>query len=140
MGQRFPRVAKLYSLKAGSKVPEDILTIAKREKIYTARVEAIGGVRELRLAYFNHESKKYEEHDYREFLEVTSILGNITLKDGKQFLHVHGTFGRRDLSVLAGHIVSALVFPLLEVVVTPTKNRAVREFDEELGLNVIRRS
>lgn len=130
-------MARIYSLKAGSKVPDDIIAIARREKVATARVEAIGGVKELRLAYFNHEAKKYEEHDYREFLEVTSLLGNITLKDGKQFLHIHGTFGRRDLSVLAGHVVGATVFPLLEVVITPTENRAARKFDDKLGLNVI---
>jgi uncharacterized protein len=130
-------VARIYSLKAGARIPDDIVAIARREKISSARVEAIGGVGELRLAYFNHETKKYEEHDFQEFLEVTSLLGNITLKDGKQFLHVHGTFGRRDLTVLAGHIIDAKVFPLLEVVITPTKNRALRRFDDSIGLNVI---
>lgn len=133
-------MAKIYSLKAGAKVPDDILAIVRREKIATARVEAIGGVDELRLAYFNHEAKKYEEHEFREFLEVTSLLGNVTLKDGKPFLHVHGTFGRRDLGVIAGHVMSAKVFPLLEVVITATKNRALRRFDDEIGLNVIYRS
>jgi len=130
-------MARIYSLKAGARIPDDILGIAKREKIVTARIEAIGGVEELRLAYFNREAKRYEEHDFKEFLEVTGILGNVTLKDGKPFLHIHGTFGRRDLSTLAGHVMTAKVFPLLEVVITPTKNRALRRFDDGLGLNVI---
>jgi hypothetical protein len=130
-------MARIYSLKAGAKIPDDILEIAKREKIATARVEAIGGVKELRLAYFNRGTKRYEEHDFKEFLEVTGILGNLTLKDGKPFLHIHGTFGRRDLSALAGHVMTANVFPLLEVVITPTKNRALRKFDDNLGLSVI---
>jgi len=130
-------MAKIYSLKAGARIPDDILAIVKREEVATARVEAIGGVEELRLAYFNRDAKRYEEHDFKEFLEVTGILGNITMKDGKPFLHIHGTFGRRDLSALAGHVITAKVFPLLEVVITPTKNRALRRFDDELGLNVI---
>jgi predicted DNA-binding protein with PD1-like motif len=67
-------------------------------------------------------------------------LGNITQKDGKPFLHVHGTFGRKDLSVLGGHIISASVFPILEVIMTPTRNSAFRRFDEELGLNIIYRA
>jgi uncharacterized protein len=133
-------MAKIYSLEAGAKIPDDVLAIAAKEKIATARVEAIGGVRELNLAYFNHAAKEYEEHRFKEFLEVTSIIGNVTLKDAKPFLHIHGTFGRRDLSVIAGHVVSARVFPLLELVVTPTKNRALRRFDDELGLNVIYRA
>jgi len=116
---------------------EEVLKIARAEKLRTARVEAIGGVRNLTLAYFNHERKKYEEHVFDEFLEVTGILGNITMKDGKPFLHAHGTFGRRDLSVLAGHVISATIFPFLEVVITPTCNTALKRFDEDLGLNLI---
>jgi len=130
-------LAKIYSLKAGSKIPDDILAIVKKERVVTARVEAIGGVEELRLAYFNRHARRYEEHDFKEFLEVTGILGNVTLKDGKPFLHIHGTFGRSDLSTLAGHVMTAKVFPLLEVVITPTRNRALRRFDDSLGLNVI---
>jgi len=130
-------VAKIYSLKAGAKVPGAIQAIAAREKIRTARVEAIGGVSKLTLAYFNHKTKRYEEHDYEEFLEVTSLLGNITLKDGKPFLHAHGNFGKRDQSVVGGHIVSATAFPFLEVVITPTKNVALKRFDESMGMNAI---
>lgn len=130
-------MAKLYSLKAGARVPDDIISIARREKMATARVEAIGGVDKLRLAFFNHDAKKYEEHDFDEFLEVTSMLGNITTKDGKPFLHAHGNFGRRDQTVIGGHIMSAEVFPILEVVMTPIRNRALRKFDDALGLNVI---
>jgi len=133
-------LAKIYSLKAGSSIPGDILAIIQKEKIATARLEAIGGVKRLCLAYFNHEAKKYEEHEFKEFLEVTSLLGNVTTKEGKPYLHIHGTFGRRDLSVVAGHVISATVFPLLEVVLTPTRNRAFRRFDDELGLNVIYRA
>jgi len=133
-------MAKIYPLRAGARIPDDVLAIAKKEKIATARVEAIGGVEELTLAFFNHEAKRYEEHDFREFLEVTGILGNLTLKDGEPFLHIHGTFGRKDLSTISGHVMKAKVFPLLEVVVTPTRNRALRRFDDDLGLNVIFRT
>ena len=133
-------MSKLYNLKAGSKVPEDITSIAANEGIKTALVEAIGGVERLRLAYFNRHVKKYEEHDFSEFLEVTSLLGNITSKDGKPFLHAHGNFGRKDLSVMGGHVISAEVFPVLEVVITPTKNTALRKFDDDLGLNAIYRA
>jgi len=133
-------LAKLYSLKAGAKVPEDIISLARRDKIHTARFEAIGGVDRLQLAYFNHETKKYEEQEYTEFLEVTTLLGNVTVKEGKPFLHVHGNFGRKDRSVIGGHVMSARVFPILEAVLTPTTNRALRRFDDDLGLNVIYRS
>lgn len=130
-------MAKIYNLPAGASLVDEVLAIARKERIKTARFEAIGGVRKLTLAYFDHVTKKYEEHEYSEFLEVTGLLGNITLKDGKPFLHAHGTFGRRDMSTIGGHLISAEVFPLLEMVMTPTTNRAVRKFNEEIGLNAI---
>jgi predicted DNA-binding protein with PD1-like motif len=136
-GEPFRIVSRIYSLRTGAKVPDDLLKIAKRDKISTALVEAIGGVGSLNLAYFNRRAKKYEEHQYHEFMEVTGIVGNITTKDGSPFLHVHGTFGRRDMSVVGGHVLQAMVLPIMEVVITPTTNKALRRFDEKTGLNVI---
>ncbi len=130
-------MARIYKLDKGDSIIDEVLKIARKEKIKTARFEAIGGVNKLKLAYFNHHTKKYEEHEYDEFLEVTSILGNITIKGGRPFVHAHCTFGRKDMSLIGGHLISATVFPLLELVITPTKNRATRKFDDETGLNAI---
>lgn len=130
-------LAKIYGLKGGAILPDAILEIAAAEKIKTAKVEAIGAVSKLKLAYYNPRTKQYEIHDYDEFLEVTSLLGNLTAKDGKPFLHAHGTFGKKDMGVVGGHVMSATVFPLLEVVITPTRNKALRKFDEKTGLNMI---
>jgi uncharacterized protein len=132
-------MARIYKVDQGKSLVDEILRIARRESIKTARFEAIGGVSKLTLAYFNHDTKKYEEHKYDEFLEVTGLLGNVTQMEGKPFVHAHGTFGRKDMSVVAGHLVSATVFPLLEVVMTPTKNKATRKLDKKLGLRVIRK-
>jgi len=132
-------VSKIYSLKPRTGLTEGLLAIARREKFRTAKVEAIGGVNELRVAYFNSRAKKYEEHEYHEFLEVACLIGNITLKDEEPFLHLHGTFGRRDMSAICGHVVSGKVFPLLEAVFTPTTNQALRRFEEKVGLNTIYR-
>ena len=132
-------VSRIYSLKPGTGLADGLLAIAKKKKIRTAKVEAIGGVNQLQLAYFNSKARKYEEHEYNEFLEVASLIGNITLKNREPFLHLHGTFGRRDMSVIGGHVISGTVFPLLEVAITPTTNDALRRFDEKMGLNVIYR-
>lgn len=130
-------MAKIFCLSKGADLFDELLAISAKEKVSTAQVAGVGGVNRLDLAYYNSAKKKYEEHIYEEFLEVAGLAGNLTLKDGKPFLHLHGTFGRRDMSALAGHVVSATVFPLLEVVVMPTSNRALRRFDDETGLNVI---
>jgi predicted DNA-binding protein with PD1-like motif len=130
-------LARIYNFKRGASLFDEVLKLADQEGIKTATLQAVGGVNRLTIAYFNQKKKEYEKHDYREFLEVTGLVGNLTQKEGKPFLHMHGTFGRRDMSVIGGHVMSATVFPILEMVITPTTNRALRHFDDELGLNVI---
>jgi len=133
-------VATLRKLEAGAMIPDAILRVAAKEKMRTAILEAIGGVDSLTLGYYNRITKKYEEHNYRGFMEVTSLLGNVTEKAGKPFLHAHGTFGRRDMSVIGGHLIRATIFPTLEFTLVPTTNRAIRRFDERTGLNLIYRT
>ena len=133
-------MATLRKLEAGAMIPDAILRVAAKEKMRTAILEAIGGVDSLTLGYYNRITKKYEEHNYRGFMEVTSLLGNVTEKAGKPFLHAHGTFGRRDMSVIGGHLIRATIFPTLEFTLVPTTNRAIRRFDERTGLNLIYRT
>lgn len=132
-------MAKIYKLEGGTSIVDGIIRIAEREGVKSARVEGIGGVNEITIAYYQQRKKKYEEHRYRGFFEVTSLIGNITVKNGEPFLHAHVTLGKRDMSVIGGHLISGTIFPFLEVVMTPTENRAIRKFDPETGLNVIER-
>jgi len=132
-------VAALRKLESGAVIPDAILRIAESEKIRTATFEGIGGVENLTLGYYNRLTKRYEEHTYRGFMEVTSLLGNVTEKAGVSFMHAHGTFGRRDMSVIGGHVIKATIFPTLEFTLFPTTNRAIRRFDERTGLNLIYR-
>ena len=53
----------------------------------TAGVEAIGTLRKAKVAYYNRNTKKCEEHLCNENMEVTSMLGNITMMEKKPFLH-----------------------------------------------------
>ncbi|MDG7014280.1 MAG: DNA-binding protein [Nitrososphaerota archaeon] len=131
-------MAKIHSLKAGSQIHEGVLAAAAEDGVSTALVTGLGGVREVRLAYYDRAAKKYEERTFQEQLELTSLVGNVTMRDGALFLHAHGTFARRDYTVIGGHVVSGVVSPLLEFVLTPAENAAVRELDESLGLYTIR--
>jgi uncharacterized protein len=54
-------------------------------------------------------------------MEVTTLLGNVKMEGGRPVVHVHGTFSRRDMSVVGGHVISATVYPMFELMITPTK-------------------
>ena len=133
-------MAKLYNLPRGSNVLDEILKIARTEGILTGSVIATGRVGDLTLSYYDDDTRKYQEHMLEGNYEVVSLIGNITLKDGAPMLHAHGTFADKDLKVVGGHLVSATVLPVLEVVINPTENTVSRRFDEGLQLTVIEKT
>lgn len=91
----------------------------------------------MRLGYWNAEARAYEYRELDEQLEVVSFQGNCSLRDGEPFLHLHGVFGRRDFSVLGGHIQEARVHPTLEVWLR-TEDIAVRRArDPASGLDLL---
>jgi uncharacterized protein len=99
-----------------------------------ASLSGIGAVRSVELAYWNASTEEYEHNAVSEQMEVVSLSGNCSIRDGKPFLHVHGVFGRRDFTTLGGHITEAEVHPTLEVWLRPDPTRILRSEDPSSGL------
>lgn len=75
--------------------------------------------------------------DYPELYEVLGLTGNIMLKEGKPFVHLHGMFSNTDNSAFGGHVVEMEVGVTLEVALTVLPTSFRRCWDEETGLHLI---
>ena len=67
-----------------------------------ATLQVIGGLKEARLGYFDPERKEYLTFSTGH-VEISSGLGNVSLRDGKPFIHLHLVVSERDGSSLGGH-------------------------------------
>jgi uncharacterized protein len=114
-------VTKIYRLSGGANLMEEIARLAKKENIREAAVDGIGTVNELKLSPSEDLAGKGEALEFMEQMEVTTLLGNVKMEGGRPVVHVHGTFSRRDMSVVGGHVISATVYPMFELMITPTK-------------------
>ena len=103
---QFQRFDHRYQLRfmSGERFVATLLDFCRREGIGYAAMSGLGAVSAVSLAYFNDETQEYETHEIAEQLEVIGLTGNITIKDGGPFAHVHATFGDRDLKGLNGKI------------------------------------
>jgi len=122
---------------SGEALVESLLPWLRREGIGYASVSGLGAVRHARVSYWNAVSRQYETHELTEQMEVTSLIGNVTLKDHAPFLHAHVNLGRSDLSVIGGHVNDLTVHPTLELWLGPEKDAVVRVLDEDSGLYVM---
>jgi predicted DNA-binding protein with PD1-like motif len=110
---------------------EDLLEGLAGLGVEAGLVFGIGMVREAKLGYWN--GSAYEEHELKEPAELLSLQCNLSLKDGKPFPHCHAVLGRRDGTVMGGHLLSAKVHNVNELYIKRLRIKLKRR-QEESGL------
>lgn len=133
---RSQRFGDRYQLRfeSGELVAESLLGWLKANEIGYATMTGIGAVSGATVSYWNAETHQYETHELREQLEVVSLIGNVTVKEGAPFTHIHVTLGRRDLSIVGGHFNDATVHPNLEIWLQRESETVERLLDESSGI------
>lgn len=102
-------------LDRGEEVLEALTRFATETGVRAAAFQGIGAVDHLTLGFFDLQSGAYERRGWTEPMGVASLSGNLAVVDGGPYPHVHGVFGRRDFSVVAGHVFEAVVSVTLEL-------------------------
>jgi predicted DNA-binding protein with PD1-like motif len=129
MGEAF-----LVRLETGEEIVETIAEFARALSIDAAEVSGIGSAYEVVLGYFDRQARAYERHPVGEEVEIVSLLGNVSLKEGRPFPHVHVTVSGRDYHARAGHLFEGRTAATCELVVRPLPGYAQRTRDEATGL------
>ena len=122
------------SLKTGDEIVESITSIFKEEKIYSGMINGIGAINQVQLGFYSLESKKYKKKYFNDDYELTSLMGNIALKDGNPFVHIHINMSDENFDVIGGHLFSAVTAASAEVIVLLDNQHIKRELDQKVGL------
>lgn len=122
----------------GDEVVEQLLAFAKQEKVTAASFTGIGAFSDVTLGFFERERKDYKRIPLAEQVEVLTLAGDITLKDGTPQVHAHIVVGKADGTAWGGHLVEGHVWPTLELVLVESPAELRRALDEETGLPLIR--
>lgn len=117
---------------------ESLQAFAAELNLKAATLVGLGAFSEAVIAFFDREVNDYLEIPVNEQVEILNITGNIARFGDEPRLHAHVTLGRRDGSVLGGHLISGSVWPTLEITLTEASGRMERLLDEETGLPLLR--
>jgi predicted DNA-binding protein with PD1-like motif len=136
---QFQRFGDRYQLRFedGENVAATFSAWLKANEIGYATMTGLGAVSRATVSYWNARKKKYEQHTIKKQLEVVSLIGNVTIKDGAPFTHIHVGLGRRNLKVVGGHFNDAIVHPTLEISLQPEPASVHGILDESCGLYVM---
>lgn len=131
---------KTYALifDKGDEAASGLLRFAREKRLAASRFTAIGAFERATLGFFERERRDYARIEIGEQVEVLSLVGDITLKgDGEPQVHAHVVVGRRDGTAHGGHLLEAVVWPTLEVIITESPRHLRRRLDEETGLALL---
>ncbi len=116
-------------------IAEYVRTFSEDNGISVGLFSEIGAVKKAVLGYYKQEAKEYSTLTIDEALEIVSCTGNISIRDGKPFLHAHIALSDDAGHTYAGHLmdgvqVFACEFTLQEIIGAPL----TRESDAQTGL------
>jgi hypothetical protein len=89
------------------------------------------------VGYFDRDRRDYQPIPIGRQVEVLSLVGDIVGDGDDLKLHAHVVVGQSDGSAHGGHLMEAIVWPTLEVVITETPTHLRRRFDPKTGAALI---
>ncbi|MBN2488185.1 MAG: DNA-binding protein [Methanosarcinaceae archaeon] len=96
---------------------ESLTNICNEKNIHLGRLEVIGAVIKARLGYYNQNEKEYNFIEIDKKMEITSLIGNISLKDGKPIVHAHINLSDSTGNVIGGHLATGTIVFASEFVI-----------------------
>jgi predicted DNA-binding protein with PD1-like motif len=114
---------------------ESITRFCADSELGAGFVSAIGAVQSATVGYYDQKAREYKTISFDEPMEIASLAGNLSVKDGQPMVHAHVVFSRETGETVGGHLMSPTVVFAGEVfAVELCGEPLVRDFDEPTGL------
>ena len=113
-----------------------LAAFCREKNILSGSISGLGAVNSATFRFLNPATKAYVEKSFDEQMELTSVVGNISRKDGEVYLHVHVTASRADYTCIGGHLLDARINGACELFVEDYGLEVGRKPDAETGLNL----
>jgi predicted DNA-binding protein with PD1-like motif len=124
-------------IEPGEEAMAALTAFARDQSLTASQVTAIGAFERATLGYFDRDRRDYRPIPIEEQVEVLSLVGDIVGEGEDLKLHAHVVVSGSDGSARGGHLLEAIVWPTLEVVITETPTHLRRRFDPKTGVALI---
>lgn len=124
----------LVGLDHGSDLVDQISKLAVDEGIHTGTFSVLGALTKAVIAIYNQKSHEYSELLVEENSELVSCTGNISIRDGKPFVHAHVVLADSNGKTIGGHLLHGKIFAAELFLIELLGEPMVRENDPATGL------
>jgi|ERR1041384_3716319 predicted DNA-binding protein with PD1-like motif len=135
MTQYRPKRLFVGQLPYGADLYDGLTEIVRREKIRLGLVHGIGATTHAMVAYYDQNTRKYNPLEFPGRMEIVSLNGNVSIRDGKPFVHVHVSLGDPQGNIFGGHLLPGTKLFACEVSIEELEGlELTREHDDRTGL------
>lgn len=125
----------LGQLPYGSDLFDAMTELVQKENIRLGRISGIGATTHAVVAFYDQNTKKYNPLEFPGGMEILNLQGNVSLRDGKPFVHIHVVLGDPQGNVFGGHLLQGTKLFACEVTVDELEgDELVRAHDDRTGL------
>ncbi|MDP2736919.1 MAG: DNA-binding protein [bacterium] len=108
-----------------------------KNNVKAGLIFAVGALKNAKLSFYDQSKKVFLPENINKPLEILSCLGNISLKDGKPFVHAHLTVSDKTGRVYGGHLEKGSIIFACECAIMEAGGEFLnREFNKLTGLNL----
>jgi len=119
----------------GSDLYDGLTQIVQEENISLGRITALGATTSATVAFYSQSEKKYLTLSFSEPMEILSSFGNVSLREGRPFVHVHVVLSDINGKTFSGHLLPGTSLFACEVFIDEFEGeQLVRKYDERTGL------
>jgi len=122
-------------LQFGGDLLEELTSICEENDIRLGCVEALGAVKKGRIGFYDQQAREYNFIEIDKPLEITKLIGNISLRDGKPMVHAHITLSDSQGNAYGGHLAPGTIVFACEFIINSYDGPDhIRDYDEQTGL------
>src|SRR6266852_1945329 len=121
----------------GSDLYEGLTRFVQQENIRLGRIQAIGATTHAVVAFYDQNTKTYNPLEFSGGMEILNLSGNVSIRDGEPFVHVHLLLGDAKGNVFGGHLLRGTKLFACEVTIDEFEgDDLVRALHDQTGLHL----
>ena len=119
----------------GGDLINTIAEFCKKALIQMATFSVIGAVSSATIGAYDQKQQVYVTFKEEAPLEIVSCIGNVSLKDGKPFIHAHILLADEQGKTIGGHLFSETIIYAGEINLQELTGKPMeRTYDNDTGL------
>lgn len=120
----------------GDEVVSGLTEFAQKYKVKSAHYTAIGDASSAKVGWYDKSRKMFKVIPIAAS-EVTSLVGDVAIFNGKPVAHSHVNVSTEDGISHGGHLLELIVGPTLEVIITTEPTALYKKLNREFDAGVI---